>query len=110
MTVEDRVKKMSVNELYDAVHGKGGASEQDNYLATPAVWAVAAAEELKRRDYNVPNSPAGDQELPKVDLVSGDAHFIATSASKDAGRIITHLWIIFVLLPVVLGILFAILK
>jgi len=116
---------MSVNELYDAAHGKGGATEHDNSLATVAVWAGAAIEELKRRGYNVPSpsaeelkargysvpSPsAKDQAGLTDDPVSADAHFIAISASKDAGRIITHLWIIFVLLPVVLGVLFALLK
>jgi hypothetical protein len=35
-----------------------------------------------------------------ADAISADAHFIAMSASQDAGRIIKHLWIIFVLLPV----------
>jgi hypothetical protein len=45
--------------------------------------------------------------------VSADAKYIAQCASQDAfftsSRIVKHLWIIFVLLPVVLGILFAIL-
>jgi len=45
--------------------------------------------------------------------VSADAIHIAQSArqaaAKASGRIVKHLWIIFVLLPVVLGILFAIL-
>jgi hypothetical protein len=110
MLVVDRVRKMSVNELYDAAHGKGGATEEDNGLATAAVWAGAATEELKRRGYNVPSPLAEDQAGLSDDPVSADARFIAMSASKDAGRIITHLWIIFVLLPVVLGVLFAILK
>lgn len=39
--------------------------------------------------------------------VSADAYYIAERVS---GRIVKHLWIIFVLLPVVLGILFALLK
>jgi hypothetical protein len=46
--------------------------------------------------------------------ISADAQYIAESARKDAqqasGRIVTHMWIIFVLLPIVLAILFAILK
>jgi hypothetical protein len=45
--------------------------------------------------------------------VSADAYHIVKCAREDsreaAGRIVKHLWIIFVLLPVVLGILFAIL-
>jgi hypothetical protein len=110
MTVGDRVKGMSVNELYDAAHGKGGVTGYDNSLASPTVWAEAATEELKRRGYNVPDLAAQDQAAVPDDPISADAHFIAMSASKDAGRIIKHLWIIFVLLPVVLAILFAILK
>lgn len=108
-TVGDRVKRMSADELYDAAHGKGGATGHDDSLATVTVWAEAATEELKRRGFNVPTNPMpANQVIPAE--ISADAHFIAMSASKDAGRIIKHLWIIFVLLPVVLGILFAILK
>lgn len=114
MKVADRVKTMAVNELYDAAHGKGGATGHDDSLATAAVWAEVATEELKRRGFNLPGPVQQDvQEQDQAKLLvpaSADAHFIAMSASKDAGRIITHLWIIFVLLPVVLGILFAILK
>lgn len=40
---------------------------------------------------------------------SADAQFIASSASRDAGRIIKHLWIIFVLLPIICGVIFVIL-
>ncbi|MGA7926921.1 MAG: hypothetical protein WCA20_13080 [Candidatus Sulfotelmatobacter sp.] len=54
-------------------------------------------------------APKAQAESPG-DPVSADAHFIAMSASQDASRVIKHLWIIFVLLPVVLGIPFAILK
>jgi hypothetical protein len=47
------------------------------------------------------------------DPISADAHYIARcareAASEGSGRIVKHLWIIFVCLPVVLGILFAIL-
>ncbi len=53
--------------------------------------------------------PAADTEEP----ISADAHYVAQRAREDAreasGRIVKHLWIIFVVLPVVLGILFAIL-
>jgi hypothetical protein len=46
--------------------------------------------------------------------VSADAKYIAQCASQDAfftsARVVKHLWIIFVLLPVMLGILYAILK
>ncbi len=93
-TAADKLKRMSASELYDASHGKGGA-----------VGAEAAIEELKRRGF----APEIDSP-PAPATVSADAHFIAISAKADAGRIIKHLWIIFVLLPVVLGILYAILK
>jgi hypothetical protein len=46
--------------------------------------------------------------------VSADAKYIAQCASQDAlfasARIVKHMWIIFVLLPVVLGILLLLLK
>jgi hypothetical protein len=65
-----------------------------------------AAEILKQRGEQAPAplfQPA----------ISADAHYIARSAREAAGeasrRIVKHLWIIFVCLPVVLGILFAIL-
>jgi hypothetical protein len=110
-TVTNRVKRMSVDELYDASHGKGGATGHDDGLAPPAVWVEAANEELKRRGFIVtpPVSPAPAFDSTP-DPISAGAHFIAMSARADAGRIIKHLWIIFVLLPVVLGIIFEILK
>ena len=50
---------------------------------------------------------------PRIDI-SADAYHIAKCArdvAREASRrIVKHMWIIFVLLPVVLGILFAILK
>jgi hypothetical protein len=53
-----------------------------------------------------------DEQLKEK--VSADANYIAKCAREDAreasGRIVKHVWIIFVLLPLVLGILFAILK
>jgi hypothetical protein len=94
-TVTDRVQRMSVNELWDAVAGKGDATGHDDGLASLADWAEAATQELKRRGYNVPTNPAPkDQSVPSVpsDPISADAHFIAMSASKDAGRIIKHLF------------------
>jgi hypothetical protein len=49
----------------------------------------------------------------EADSISADAHYIAQCAHDAArtasGRIIKHLWIIFVLLPVVLGAAFWIL-
>ena len=49
-------------------------------------------------------------ETAAVDLISPDAKYIARASRDAAGRIVMHLWIIFVMLPVVLGILFALLK
>ena len=65
-------------------------------------WRVAATAELNRRGVDK-NAPA-IARVPISDPISADAHFIATNASRDAGRIIKHLWIIFVALPFVLGI------
>ncbi len=42
--------------------------------------------------------------------ISADAYYIAKASKDAAGRIIKHLWTIFVLLPVVLGILFMLVK
>jgi hypothetical protein len=51
---------------------------------------------------------------PSAEGTSVDAYYIAKCAREDAreasGRIIKHMWIIFVLLPVVIGILIALLK
>jgi hypothetical protein len=38
-------------------------------------------------------------DIQKGDAISIDARYIANKASKDAGRIVKHLWIIFVALP-----------
>jgi len=45
---------------------------------------------------------------PRYD-VTADAKYIATAVERSGRRIVTHLWILFVALPVVLGILYAIL-
>jgi hypothetical protein len=46
--------------------------------------------------------------------VSSDAQYLARCASQDAicssGRIVMHLWIIFVLMPFALGVAFVLLK
>jgi len=39
-----------------------------------------------------------------------DADFIAATIRHSTGRVITQLWVIFVIMPVVLGIVYAILK
>jgi hypothetical protein len=72
------LQQLSVDELYDASHGKGGANGRDNSLAPPEVWVEAANEELKRRGFIV--SPPGidsPNPTPDPDPVSADAHFIA---------------------------------
>jgi hypothetical protein len=55
---------------------------------------------------------AADEQLKSQ--ISADAYHIVKCAREDAReaswRIVKHMWIIFVLLPVVLAILFAILK
>jgi len=69
----------------------------------------AAQEELKRR-----TDAVACEKTVAVDPISADAHYIAQCARDDAreasGRIVKHLWIIFVLLPIVLGILFMLVK
>jgi hypothetical protein len=60
-------------------------------------------------EYSEPTGPFDPREE-----VSADAHHIAQRARADAreasGRIIRHLWIIFVLLPVVAYVLVQIIK
>ncbi len=97
----DVVNKSNV-ELIRVTNGCDGASWQD---------VQDAQSELKRRGHDVnisePQAQAADA------AISADARYIADHASlaaqRASGRIVKHLWIIFVLLPVVLGILFAIL-
>jgi len=97
MAFERTVAEMTTEQLISAANGRYGSG-----IASDGLIKEAAAE-LKRR-----SSPAGSAANPP-DQISADAHFIATNASRDAGRIIKHLWIIFVLLPFVCGILFWIL-
>jgi hypothetical protein len=56
----------------------------------------------------------GEVNEPVVDPISADAYFVANRATADAraasGRIVRNLWTIFVLLPIVLAVLFAIVK
>lgn len=103
-TVADRVKSMSASELYDASQGKGGATGYDDSLGSPAVWADAATEELKRRGF-----AKGIDPTPPAQI-SADAKYLARAVDENSGRIIKHMWIILVLLPVVLGILYEIVK
>lgn len=75
-------------------------------------WRDAATAELNKRgiDRNAPSAAATPEQEGTIDPISADAHFISMSASRDAGRIIKHLWIIFVLLPIVLAIVYVIMK
>jgi hypothetical protein len=102
MTVAERVQGMSRDELINAANGKGGASGYDDRLASVEEWAKVATEELKRRGLSLPVGHT-DSAAPS-DPISADAHFIAMSASRDAARIVKNLWIIFVLLPFVVGV------
>lgn len=58
--------------------------------------------------------PKDDYQPAPGPEISVDAYHIVQCAREDAreaaGRIIKHMWIIFVLLPVVLGILLAIIR
>jgi predicted nucleic acid-binding Zn ribbon protein len=46
-------------------------------------------------------------ESRTIMLSSQAGEFLAATMHREAGRIISHLWVIFVLLPVMLGILYA---
>jgi hypothetical protein len=48
-------------------------------------------------------------ESRTIFLSSEAGDFLAATMHREAGRIISHLWFIFVLLPVVLGLLFTVL-
>ena len=80
-------------------------------------WALAQAE-LKRREARGELSPAQIAQAkgqsvnvaPAVTAPFDPRSEISADARHISGRIVTHLWIIFVLLPMVLGILFEILK
>jgi len=53
-------------------------------------------------------------KVQEADPISADAYHIARCARDDAreasGRIVKHLWIIFMLLPIVLMIIYAVMK
>jgi hypothetical protein len=49
-------------------------------------------------------------DIKAEDVISADARYIADKATQNTKRITGTLWGIFVVLPIVLGILFAILK
>jgi hypothetical protein len=92
MAHADDARKITTDQLKLIAKGKSDMSDWGTDEAREAATA-----ELSRRGLG-------------PDPISADAHFISVSASRDAGRIIKHLWIIFVLLPVVLAIIFEILK
>lgn len=41
--------------------------------------------------------------------ISSDARYISYHAAKNTQRLVTHLWVLFVLLPVLAGVLFSVL-
>jgi hypothetical protein len=104
MVIKDRVQQMTNDELISAANGNGGACGYDDGLASVSDWSQVASEELKRRgvtgltDFTIQSDP-----------ISADAHHIAASVTAGAGRIVKHLWIIFVALPFALGVAFWIL-
>jgi len=56
-----------------------------------------------QQDYHEPR-----KLLYELKDVSSDAVYIAKTITKQTGRLVTHLWILFVLLPLVIGLLLAI--
>jgi hypothetical protein len=74
----------------------------------------AAAEAAKTSARAAKREELQDNPFDPRTEVSADAERIVKQASVDAehiaGRIVKHLWIIFVLLPIVIGILFELLK
>jgi len=72
--------------------------------------AVAIAEEVKRRAtlksaQAVPNRPFDPRNE-----VSADARYIADQVAKEGRAIVITLWIVLVGIPVLLGVLYALLK
>lgn len=82
--------------------------------STVELMAEARAQKLTVNNDNSNSVPVAVVSFDRRTDISADAYHIAKCAREDsrdvAGRIVKHLWIIFVLLPIVLGILFAILK
>jgi hypothetical protein len=97
MAIGGSLTDMSDNDLKSIANG----NPETGYYNTDK-WRSAATAELNRRGVDK-NAPAIAPD-PIPDPISADAHFIVTNASRDAARIIKHLWIIFVILPFVLGI------
>lgn len=103
----DVINKSNV-ELIRITNGCDGSSYQD---------IQDAKVELKRRGHDIDmerDVDTSEEQAQAADAaISADARYIAEraaiAAKKASGRIVKHLWIIFVLLPVVLGILFAVL-
>jgi hypothetical protein len=100
-------------EFPPATHGKvwnGYKWEDKNPVE---VGEPETPEDKNPVEVGEPETPEAVVPFDRRTEVSADAYHIVKRAREDsreaAGRIIKHLWIIFVLLPVVLGILFAIL-
>jgi hypothetical protein len=92
MAHADDARKITTDQLTLIAKGKSDMSDWGTEEAREA-----ASAELSRRGLG-------------PDPISADAKYIARATDDNSGRIIKHLWIIFVLLPVVLGIIFEILK
>ncbi len=66
-------------------------------------WTAAMSEAT------LTNAPTAEMLFePRTDI-SADAKHIASAVERSGRRIVTHLWILFVALPAVVGILYAIL-
>jgi hypothetical protein len=103
-----QITELSNGELNQIVN-----THKFNGLPVVAEMITMAVEILKER-----GEPATVRDVsihePVPDPISSDAYYIAKCAREDAreasGRIVKHMWIILVCLPVVLGILLTILK
>jgi hypothetical protein len=97
MAIGGSLADMSDDDLKSIANG----NPETGYYNTDK-WRSAATAELNRRGVDK-NAPVIAPD-PIPDPISADAHFIAMSASRDAARIVKNLWIIFVLLPFVVGV------
>jgi|SRR5208282_97920 len=90
-------------------------SKLDKFLNRDGRKSVEVSPEEREEFLNEMKAEEVREELksnpvnPRTEI-SADAEYIAKTTLAASGRIVKHLWIIFVLLPVVLGILIAIAK
>ena len=120
MKVEEKVESMTNEELkaiansLSLLHPRLPGAAQDELNRREDKQPKQLAVNIKTRFGSSPEHPIivplGDQANRKLSEVSEKDPMLDVSADAKyiSGRIIKHLWIIFVLLPVVLGILFAI--